>query len=102
MIENGMSGKADENHIGSFASKAREIGDTYLLVSNQRVAARARANMRAAGKEVLLAKLEEMLNADLIGVEGARKIWRDCFGGDLQAVKDRKPGVVARLFHRGS
>lgn len=87
-------------NVSNFAAEARSIGDTYLLVSNRRVAARALANMRAMGKEALLARLEAMVNEDLIGLEGARKVWRDCFGGDLQAVKDRQPGLVARLFHR--
>lgn len=53
--------------------------------------------MRAAGRGKVRRRLEDMVNANILGVVGAQKVYRDVFGGELKAVKASKPGFLSRL-----
>jgi hypothetical protein len=55
------------------------------------VAADSLAVLRAAGRGCVRRRLEALVNAGVLGVAGAQKVYRDAFGGELKAVKDRKP-----------
>jgi hypothetical protein len=49
------------------------------------------AVLRAAGRGHVRRRLEVLINSGLLGVVGAQKVYRDAFGGELKAVKIRKP-----------
>jgi hypothetical protein len=55
----------------------------------KRIAADCKSLLQGVGRERVLARLEAMVNSDVIGVEGARKVWRATFGGDIITVKPR-------------
>jgi hypothetical protein len=52
--------------------------------------------LRAEGKGRVRARLEALVNADVIGLAGAQKVYREAFGDRLVAVKERR-GFWARL-----
>lgn len=62
--------------------------NTTQLSSPEVIKAAAIAIMRAAGREHVLRRLEALVNDDVIGVEGADRLWQATFGGCLVAVKD--------------
>jgi hypothetical protein len=43
--------------------------------------------------------LEALVNAGLLGVAGAQKVYRDAFGGELKAVKAVKPSKLLGWLH---
>jgi hypothetical protein len=47
--------------------------------------------MRSEGRGPLRRRLEVLLNAQIIGVAGAQKVYRDAFGAELIAIKADKP-----------
>jgi len=63
--------------------------DNAIEVRSRRIVSDGVILLREVGRERLLARLNFLVNADVLGLEGARKIWRGAFGGDLLAIKDR-------------
>ena len=62
------------------------------------VAAESLAVLRAAGRGCVRRRLEVLVNAGLLGVAGAQKVYRDAFGGELKAIKAAKAsGWVPRI-----
>jgi len=58
--------------------------------------------LRAAGRSAVRRRLEVLVNEGILGVGGAQKVYRDAFGGELKAVKDRKKLDLSRWFLSGS
>ena len=56
------------------------------------------AVLRAEGRGPVRRRLEVLVNSGLLGVAGAQKVYRDAFGGELKAVKVRKPSRVLEWF----
>lgn len=56
------------------------------------------AELRAAGRGHVRRRLEALVNADIIGLAGAQKVYRDAFGGELMAVKAAKPSSLFGWF----
>ena len=48
------------------------------------------ALLRRAGRGHVRRRLEKLVNDDIIGFAGAQKIYRDAFGGTLEAIKPEK------------
>jgi len=53
--------------------------------------------MRARGRAAVRRRLEVLVNAGIIGVAGADKVYHDAFGGRLKAVKDYEAKAKAGL-----
>ena len=66
------------------------------------VAADSLAVLRAVGRGPVRRRLEILVNAGLLGVAGAQKIYRDAFGGELKAVKAERPSRVLEWFRRSA
>ena len=56
-----------------------------------------RCFLRAQGRNRVRQRLEVNVNADLITLQGAQKLYREVFGGELVGVKMKKP-LMKRLF----
>ena len=56
--------------------------------------------LRSVGRGTLRRHLEVLVNAQIIGVAGAQKVYRDAFGGELKAVKAPKPSWWSRVKGR--
>lgn len=56
--------------------------------------------LQLAGKERARQRLEELLNAGVIGPVGAQRIYLEAFGAKLAVVKDKPPTIIERVFHR--
>ena len=52
---------------------------------------------RQSGKAAVRRRLEALVNADVIGVAGADKVYHDAFGDHLKAVKDYEAKARAGL-----
>lgn len=45
--------------------------------------------LRKAGRGAVRRRLEVLVNDEVVGVKGAQRVYRDAFGDELVAVKDR-------------
>jgi siroheme synthase (precorrin-2 oxidase/ferrochelatase) len=46
--------------------------------------------LRTSGKKRVRSRLENLVNADIIGVAGAQKIYQEAFGDHLIAIKEKR------------
>ena len=64
------------------------------------------AELRREGPKRVRRRLEEMVNADVVGFEGARRLFREAFGLELGATRKRPwycktvrvPAVLVTLY----
>jgi hypothetical protein len=57
----------------------------------------ALSEIRAAGRSAVRRRLEALVNADVLGLAGAQKVYKDAFGGTLIGIKTKKT-IVQRVF----
>jgi hypothetical protein len=81
-------------------SESAVVHSVAVEYARASVAADSLAVLRAAGRGCVRRRLEALVNAGMLGLAGAQKIYRDAFGGELKAVKAGKsskfPGWLRR------